>query len=174
MDHPGTPAPAGQPITSAGEISHRGEVFGAGWGATFYGVWNLKSGVLVAKFDRDQQGWEQAWREFQNLEAQQIPKWRRLNWWTPLHVFIGLVVVPLLEVVLISVILTATGRIDSDQNEEIGRQIGERVGLLVFATGLAGWLLFVYVRPRTLRWVVSTAVLLLGFVVALVQAFSLT
>jgi len=171
----GTPVPAGEPVTSAGEISHRGDTFGAGWGASFFGVWNLKTGVLVAKFDKDQAGWERTWRAFQDLERKHgVPSWRRLNGWIALHVLIGLVVIPLLEVFLLAALLMATGRVDPDEGEEVGRMVGERVGPLLFLTGLVSWTLFVYVRPRAVRWISSSAVLLIGFAIAVAEALSLT
>lgn len=51
------------------ELTHRGHAFAAGYGADFYGVWDLRvAGEPVARFERTPIGWEAAWRRFQELD----------------------------------------------------------------------------------------------------------
>lgn len=63
---PALPPPPGEPVT----ITHRGNGYGVGYGETFYGVWNLRGGAPLQRFERTDAGWQQAWAHFQQLEAQ--------------------------------------------------------------------------------------------------------
>jgi len=62
----GLPPPPGGPVT----ITHRGRTHGVGYGDTFYGVWSLRGGAPLQRFERTDAGWQLAWAYFQQLEAQ--------------------------------------------------------------------------------------------------------
>jgi hypothetical protein len=172
------PAPGtGVPSQAAEyQVSHRGRMFGVGFGPTFYGVWDLRvGGAPVAWFDRTPMGWEAAWRRFQELEgAAGLPSWRRAHpGWVVLHIVIG-AAIWFGQMILLGLILAATGRVTEIESlpEESQRTIGGPVLLSLF-TSLAGWLLFVYLRSsaRT-RWLVLVGALGLGFIVLVAVTLS--
>jgi hypothetical protein len=63
---PTLPPPPGESVT----ITHRGNAYGVGYGETFYGVWSLRGGAPLQRFEWSDAGWQQAWARFQQLEAQ--------------------------------------------------------------------------------------------------------
>lgn len=50
-------------------ITHRGQRHGVGYGEGFYGVWSLRGGPPLQRFERTDAGWQLAWTRFQELEA---------------------------------------------------------------------------------------------------------
>jgi hypothetical protein len=50
-------------------ITHRGQSHGVGYGEGFYGVWSLRGGAPLQRFERTDAGWQLAWAKFQELEA---------------------------------------------------------------------------------------------------------
>jgi hypothetical protein len=59
------PPPPGGDVT----ITHRGQSHGVGYGEPFYGVWSLRGGPPLQRFERTDAGWQLAWARFQELEA---------------------------------------------------------------------------------------------------------
>ena len=59
------PPPPGGPVT----ITHRGQSHAVGFGEGFYGVWSLRGGSPLQRFERTDAGWQLAWARFQELEA---------------------------------------------------------------------------------------------------------
>jgi hypothetical protein len=54
-------------------FSHSGERFVLGYGTDFFGIWDRSAGAsLVARFPRDDAGWEQAWKQFVGWERRFI------------------------------------------------------------------------------------------------------
>jgi hypothetical protein len=51
-------------------ITHRGQAHGIGYADAFYGVWSLRGGAPLQRFERTDAGWQMAWAYFQQLEAQ--------------------------------------------------------------------------------------------------------
>jgi hypothetical protein len=149
------------------ELTHRGQAFGAGYGADFYGVWDLRvAGEPVARFERTPIGWEAAWRRFQELEqGQAVPAWRRPGvGWIILHILIGFVVFGFVQAFVIGGVLVAFGR----STEPLEPRTGSAVTLAA-VVGMVAWLLFVYLnRTSRVRWAVFLATLLSGFAIALV------
>jgi hypothetical protein len=173
---PAVPAavPAPDPPTLASTaltetvLTNRGQVFGLGYGPDFYAVWDLRTaGEPVARFDASPIGWEAAWRRFHDLErVHAIPAWRRpAIGWILLHVAIGLVGLAFVQGFLIGFVLALAGK----DLEGLATRTGAGLSLAVL-TGVAAWLLFVYLRKSpAVRWTVFLALLLAGFVTALVM-----
>lgn len=170
---PGT-APAAPEAPSAGfprstdtGLTHRGEVFGLGYGSDHYAVWDLrKAGEPVVRFEPTAIGWEAAWRRFHELErAHGIPAWRRRSiGWILLHVYIGLIALGFLQGFLLGFVLALAGR-DLDQ---FSSSTSWGLALMVLA-GLSAWLLFVFLtRSTAFRWAVFVGLLGAGFAAALV------
>lgn len=63
---PALPPPPPGPVT----ITHRGNAYAIGYGDTFYGVWNVRGGSPLERFERTEVGWQLAWAHFQQLESQ--------------------------------------------------------------------------------------------------------
>ena len=149
------------------ELTHRGHAFGAGYGADFYGVWDLRvAGEPVARFERTPIGWEAAWRKFQELElGQAVPAWRRAGvGWIILHILIGFVALGFVQAFVIGGFLVAFGRV----TDPLEPRTSAAITLAAF-TGLVAWLLFVYMnRTSRFRLVTFLATLLGGFAIALV------
>jgi hypothetical protein len=149
------------------ELTHRGHAFGAGYGADFYGVWDLRvAGEPVARFERTPIGWEAAWRKFQELDSRQaVPAWRRPNvGWIILHIFIGFVAIGFVQAFVIGGVLVAFDR----ATEPLEPRTSAAITVAAFI-GLVAWLLFVYLnRASRVRWVAFLATLLSGLTVALV------
>jgi hypothetical protein len=164
-----TPAPPVWHDPSEMELTHRGEVFGAGYGADFYGVWDLRAaGEPIARFDRTPIGWEAAWRRFQELEWEQaVPAWRRPGvGWILLHILVGLVALAFAQGFVIGIVLAAAGR----SLDELAPRTEGALTLMAF-TGLIAWLLFVYLkRSARVRWTVFISTLMGGFTLALIVA----
>jgi hypothetical protein len=59
------PPPPGGDVT----ITHRGQRHGVGYAEGFYGVWSLRGGAPLQRFERTDAGWQLAWAKFQELEA---------------------------------------------------------------------------------------------------------
>jgi heme/copper-type cytochrome/quinol oxidase subunit 4 len=150
------------------ELTHRGLAFGAGYGADFYGVWDLRvAGEPVARFERTPIGWEAAWRKFQELDRQYaVRPWQRSSvGWIILHILIGFIGSGFVLGVVLGAVLLAAGR-DLGQPES-ARTIA--INTLAVLIGLVAWLMFVYLkRSRRVRWTVFLATLLGGFAVAVV------
>jgi zinc ribbon protein len=149
------------------ELTHRGHVFGAGYGADFYGVWDLRvAGEPVARFERTPIGWEAAWRKFQELDSRQaVPVWRRPNvGWIILHILIGFVVLGFVQAFVIGGVLVAFDR----ATDPLEPRTSAMITVAAFI-GLVAWLLFVYLnRDSRVRWAVFLTTLLSGFAIALV------
>jgi hypothetical protein len=156
------------------QITHRGQLFGAGYGPGFYGVWDLRTGgAPVAWFERTDGGWGAAWRRFQELEsAAGVPPWRRAKaGWIALHVLIGIGLWILL-IVAVTIVATIAGRTTEDAADRSSAVFGG-VGLLVLLSTVAAWILFVYLRkPTRTRTIVFLALFLAGFVAFLVAALA--
>jgi hypothetical protein len=149
------------------ELTHRGHAFGAGYGADFYGVWDLRvAGEPVARFERTPIGWEAAWRKFQELDSRQaVPAWRRTGvGWIILHILIGFVVLGFVQAFVIGGVLVAFDR----ATDPLEPRTSAAVTLAAFV-GLVAWLLFVYLnRGSRVRWLAFLATLLSAFAIALV------
>jgi len=151
-------------------ITHRGQLYGAGYGPNFCAVWDLRpGGAIVATFERSQAGWQQAWERFQELESRDaMPQWRQPKiGWVLLQLGLGLVVWFLVAIV-VALVVQLTGRdlggLSDAQNGAVG---------LTFFTTLTGWLLFVYMRkPARTRWIVLAAVLGGGLLVSIILVLS--
>lgn len=162
-----TPSPPVSHEPGETELTHRGQAFGAGYGADFYAVWDLRvAGEPVARFERTPIGWEAAWRRFQELErGQAVPAWRRPGvGWIILHILIGFVLIGFVQAFVIGGALVAFGR----ATEPLEPRTRSAVTLAA-VVGLVAWLMFVYLnRPSRVRWAVFLATLLGVFFVALV------
>jgi len=71
------PGPAEPEPATIGEgstrFSHSGEGYLLGFGADFFGIWDrTRPGGAVARFPRTNDGWEEAWRRFVELEPRAI------------------------------------------------------------------------------------------------------
>jgi hypothetical protein len=139
------------PVATGGEyqISHRGTVYGVGYGPTFYGVWDLRvGGSPLAWFEKSPAGWESAWHRYQHLETGGgQPTWRKASvGWILLHLLIA-AAIWFGQILVLAMILGATGRATNLDNLPQANQ--EAIGvpvLLTMATTLLGWYLFVYLK----------------------------
>lgn len=140
------------------QLSHRGQVYGVGYGPTFYGVWDLRvGGAPVATFERTPIAWEATWRRYQELElGGRVPAWRRARaGWIVVHILIA-TVIWFAQIVVFSAILFASGReIDGAPDDAVTAV--SLAAVITFLATLAGWMLFVYLRSGT---AVRTAVLM--------------
>jgi hypothetical protein len=167
---PAAPAPAEAPSGSSPSagiaITHRGHVFGLGYGSDFYAVWDLRTAwEPVSRFDASPVGWEAAWRRFHELErVHSVPSWRRPELgWILLHVAIGLIGLGVLQAVVIGVVLSAAGKETAELT-----LAGEAGRFFAMLTGLTGWLSFVYLeKSRRVRWAVFLVLLAVGLAIAL-------
>lgn len=150
------------------ELTHRGHAFAAGYGADFYGVWDLRvAGEPVARFERPPIGWEAAWRRFQELDRKYaVRPWQRSSvGWIILHILIGFIGSGFFLGVILAAVLLAAGR-DLEQPESDRIIATNTLAVLI---GLVAWLMFVYLkRSRRVRWTVFLATLLGGFAIAVV------
>lgn len=162
-----TPTPPVSHEPGDTELTHKGQAFGAGYGADFYGVWDLRvAGEPVARYERTPIGWEAAWRKFQELDSRQaVPAWRRPNvGWIILHILIGFVALGFVQAFVIGGILVAFDR----ATDPLEPRTSAMITVAAFI-GLVAWLLFVYLnRAPRVRWVVFLSTLLTGFTIALV------
>jgi hypothetical protein len=153
------------------ELTHRGQAFGAGYGADYYGVWDLRvAGEPVARFERTAIGWEAAWRKFQELDSRQaVPAWRRPNvGWIIVHILVGFLVLGFVQAFVIGGVLVAAGR---STDPLLPRT--SAVLTIAAAVGLIAWLLFVFLnRPARFRWMVFLVMVLGVFTLALVVSLA--
>lgn len=161
------PSPPVFPDVSETELTHRGHVFGLGYGPDFYAVWDLRvAGDPVARFERTPIGWEAAWRKFQELDSRQaVPAWRRPNvGWIILHILVGFVALGFVQAFVIGGVLVALDRV----TDPLEPRTSAAITVTAFI-GLVAWLMFVYLnRSSRIRWVVFLATLLSGFAIGLV------
>src|SRR5919106_2740080 len=140
---------------------HRGKVFALGESDDVYAVWHRKRpDRLTAWYEHTRPGWEQAWARFTELEGlARPPEWRSDGpGWILLHLFIGAVAFPAVQLVLIGFVLSAAG-LDTE---------GLPIDAVLFVAGPVGWILFVYLRTTlTVRWAILLSVTLGGFLLAL-------
>ena len=153
------PPPPG--ASSPFQLTHQGHVYGLGFGPSFFAIWRLEGGPPVETFDRTQEGWERAWRRFQQLDRREhVPAWRRPGaGWILLHVALG----ALLWFALLMVegmVLVAADR----ETQEITD--GAAAGfVLALPLTIAAWMLFVYLGSWRARWI--SFLVLMGTTVAL-------
>ncbi|MGZ8663021.1 MAG: hypothetical protein ACXWYI_13200 [Actinomycetota bacterium] len=130
------------------QLTHRGHVYGLGFGPDFFGIWRLEGGPPVETFERTQAGWEAAWRRFRSLELRDhVPAWRRSRaGWILLHLTLG-IALWFAVLVIEGMVLVAADR----DVEEVTDAAG---GGAAFALPLsiAAWMLFVYLGSRRARW----------------------
>ncbi len=153
------------------ELTHRGHVFGLGYGPDFYGVWDLRvAGDPVARFERTPIGWEAAWRKFQEMDSREaVPAWRRPGvGWIILHILIGFIVLGFVQASVVGGVLVAAGR----STDPLASRTSA-VLTIAAAVGLIAWLLFVYLsKTARFRWTAFLATLLGGFTIALLVSLA--
>lgn len=144
-------APSAEPY----QLTHRGHVYGLGFGPTFFGIWRLEGGSPVETFERTQQGWERAWARFRRLDARDhVPRWRRPSaGWILLNLVIA-ISLWLGALVIDALVLLAAGR----DTEELTDTASGGAAIALPLT-VAAWMLFVYLGSRRARWI---ALLVLG------------
>lgn len=165
------PGPPVFPEVSETELTHRGHVFGLGYGPDFYGVWDLRvAGDPVARFERTPIGWEAAWRKFQEMDSREaVPAWRRPGvGWIILHILIGFIVLGFVQASVVGGVLVAAGR----STDPLASRTSA-VLTIAAAVGLIAWLLFVYLSKTTrFRWTAFLVTLLGGFTIALLVSLA--
>jgi hypothetical protein len=134
-----------------------GPFFSVRLGPDFCGIWDKKSGQVVARFDFDQAGWERACAEARTLgRKRQIARIRGFNPWIVANVLMAIMVVPALMFITLAILLAATGNRAVQMN-------GTSAGPVIFLAGVIGYTVLVYVRPTKLGLIAGPLVLVIGF-----------
>ena len=139
------PAP---PAVVGTRYTNLGNVYGLGFGPTFFGIWPLQGGPAVQTFERTKVGWEAAWRRFQELDRRDaVPAWRRATvGWVLLDILIGFVLWFLILIVEAAVLIAA-----HKQTEDLTDTSAAGV-VIALPMVMAGWLVFALARNRKVRW----------------------
>lgn len=168
MDEVRSPLPPPPEGRVEATITHRGRVYGIGFDADSFAVWPLAGGTPLHRSPRTEAGWREAWDRFQTLERRDaIPGWRRpVVGWILAHIVLSLVI--WFCVIALDVLsLRAAGR-DVDEITDTAS-----AGVLIsLPMAIGGWISFVYLKRRALRWSLLAALVGGALVVALAFGFA--
>lgn len=168
MDEVRTPLPPPPEGRAEATITHRGRVYGIGFDDDSFAVWPLAGGGPLHRSPRTEAGWREAWARFQALDRRDaIPGWRRpVAGWILVHVALALVL--WFSVIVLDVlVLSAAGHGVDEVTDTTSAGL-----LIALPMAIGGWVSFVYLKRRALRWSVLAALLGGALVVALAFGFA--